>query len=198
MQSITGRLAAVLGALLFAAALSLGAAAQEFKQIELTDAHIKNFLEAQADFAPLAGKLLEGGDKPDEALLAQLEEIAKKHGFKNFAEYEDVGANITIVLDGLDRKSGVYSDPVEKMKKELEEIKSDTTIPEEDRKLAIEDLTQEIATAQPLQYRENIEVVKRHVAEISKLIPDEGPDAGGPDDQGNGEPPAAAPEADKK
>ncbi len=35
------------------------------------------------------------------------------------------GANITIVLDGLDRASGNYTDPVEKMKKELEEIKAD-------------------------------------------------------------------------
>lgn len=188
MQRSSGRMAALsaaLMALIWALGAPPAALAQEFKQIQLTDQHIQSFLAAQTDFAPLAGKLLEGGDKPDEALLAQLEEIAKKHGFKNFAEYEDVGANITIVLDGLDRKTGAYSDPVEKMKKELEEIKADSSIPEEDRKLAIEDLTQEIASAQPLQFKENIEVVKRHSGEISKLIPDDAGDMGG---MGEGEP----------
>ncbi len=61
------------------------------------------FITAQKDFQPLAGKLLEGGDKPNDALLGELETIAKKHGFASFTEFEDVGANITLVLDGLDR-----------------------------------------------------------------------------------------------
>lgn len=196
MRILAKRLAAlVLGVALGGIGLT-GAGAQEFKQIQLTDKHIASFLEAQKDFAPLAGKLLEGGDKPDEALLVQLEEIAKKHGFQSFAEYEDVGANITIVLDGLDRKTGSYNDPVEKMKKELEEIKGDDTIPAEDKKLAIDDLTQEIASAQPLQFKDNIDVVKRHSEEIAKLIPDEAGESSTPPE---GEPkPETKPEAEEK
>jgi hypothetical protein len=155
------------------------ASAQDIKQMQLTDKQIEAFIAAQKDFAPLASKLLEGGEKPDDSLTAELESVAKKHGFANFAEYEDVGANISIVLEGLDRKSGTYTDPVDKMKKELEDIKADSTIPEEDKKLAIEDLNQEIASAQPLQFRENIEVVKKHREAIEKLIPEEGdPGAG--------------------
>lgn len=155
----------------FAAASSLSA--QEFKQIELNDKLVTSFIAAQKDFAPLASKLVEGGDTPDEALTKELEDIAKKHGFASFEEFEDVGANITLVLDGLDRSSGKFTDPIEKMKKELEEIKADASIPAEDKKLAVDDLTQEIAAAQPLKHPGNIEVVKKHVDEIEALIPEE-------------------------
>lgn len=77
----------------------------------------RGFISAQKDFSPLADKLREGGEKPDPSLAGQLDDIAKKHGFKDFSEFEDVGANVTVVLDGLDPKSGEYADPVEKMKK---------------------------------------------------------------------------------
>ncbi len=146
--------------------------AQEMKQMALTDQQVAAFIAAQKDFQPLAGKLLEGGDKPNDSLLGELETISKKHGFAGFAEFEDVGANITLVLDGLDRKAGTYTDPIEKMKTELEDIKKDTTIPEEDKKLAVDDLTQEIAAAQPLQHKGNIDIVKKYQGDLEKLIVD--------------------------
>lgn len=156
-----------------AVAAASNLAAQEFKQIELTDKMVTSFIAAQKDFAPLASKLVEGGETPDDALTKELENIAKKHGFASFEEFEDVGANITLILDGLDRSSGKFTDPVEKMKKELEEIKADSSIPAEDKKLAVDDLTQEIAAAQPLKHPANIEVVKKRADEIEALIPEE-------------------------
>jgi hypothetical protein len=156
-----------------AVAAASGLSAQEFKQVELNDKLVTSFISAQKDFAPLASKLVEGGDTPDEALTKELEDIAKKHGFASFEEFEDVGANITLVLDGLDRSTGKFTDPIEKMKKELEEIKADASIPAEDKKLAVDDLTQEIAAAQPLKHTGNIDVVKKHVDAIEALIPEE-------------------------
>jgi hypothetical protein len=173
-----GRALAAAIAALSVLAIGANAVAQEIKQMQLTDKQIEAFIAAQKDFAPLASKLLEGGEKPDDGLTAELETVAKKHGFTNFAEYEDVGANISIVLEGLDRKSGTYTDPVDKMKKELEDIKADSSIPEEDKKLAIDDLNQEISAAQPLKFKENIDVVKKHREAIEKLIPEEGDVAG--------------------
>jgi len=167
------------------AGVALGAAAQEFKQIELNEDKVKSFIAAQKDFAPLASKLIEGGDQPDEALTKELEEIAKKHGFASFEEFEDVGANITLILDGLDRSTGTFTDPIEKMKKELEDIKADDSIPAEDKKLAVDDLTQEIAASKPLEHQGNIEVVKKHIAEIEALIPEEAGESGP-----EGDPPA--------
>ena len=53
-------------------------------------------------------------------------------------------------------------------------------------KLAVDDLTQEIAQSKPLEHKGNIEVVKKHVAEIEALIPEEAGESG-PDEE---EPPA--------
>lgn len=174
MPYATWKLRPLLAALLVTCAVSAPVAAQELHQIQLTDKQVISYIEAQSDFAPLAGRLAEGGEKPDDALTKQLEDIAKKHGFANFAEFEDVGANITIVLDGLDRSNGTYIDPIDKMKQELEDIKKDDSIPPEDKKLAIDDLTAEIASAQPLKFKENIDVVKKHMAELEALMPEEG------------------------
>jgi len=145
---------------------------EELKQTELTDALVAGFIAAQADLQPLSAKLLEGGDKQDDALRAELDAIAKKHGFDGFMHMETVGANISLVLDGLDRTTGEYTDPVEKMKLELENIRTDASIPEEDKKLVMDDLNQEIAAAKPLQFKQNIEVVKRHQGELEKLTVD--------------------------
>lgn len=149
---------------------------ESLRQVALTDAQVAGFIAAQKDLQPLSNKLLEGGEKPDDALLAELEAIAQKNGFKNFAEMEEVGANISIVLDGLDRETGTYTDPIEKMKAELESIKADSSIGEADKKLVIDDLNLEIAAAKPLEHPGNIDVVKKHQAELEKLIADVAPD----------------------
>ncbi len=175
-SSLLSRAVAIAVMLLAAAAIRpVPLAAQELeelKQIELTDQQVAGFIAAQKDLQPLSSKLLEGGDKPDDALKGELDGIAKKHGFESFLDMETVGANISIVLDGLDRKTGAYTDPVEKMKLELENIKTDASIPEDDKKLVIEDLNQEIAAAKPLQFQSNIEVVKKFQPELEKLTVD--------------------------
>lgn len=181
---------AILLAATFAAAPVAAQDVEELKQIELTEKQVAGFIAAQKDLQPLSSKLLEGGDKPDDSLKGELDGIAKKHGFESFLDMEIVGANISIVLDGLDRKTGAYTDPVEKMKLELENIKSDASIPEDDKKLVIEDLNQEIAAAKPLQFQSNIEVVKKFQPELEKLTvdgagesqPEDGAAAAKPDD----------------
>lgn len=151
-------------------------AQQDFKQIELTDSQVTSFIAAQKDYEPLAHKLIEAGENVDDALTKELDDVAKKHGFADFADFEDVGANITLVLDGYDRESGEFTDPKVLMQKELEEIKADDSIPANDKKEIIKDLEQEIAAVPPLQYPSNVDVVKKHIKEIEALLPDEADD----------------------
>lgn len=149
------------------------AVAQQLNQMKLTDAHIKQFIAAHEDYVPLADQMREAGEDPTVALMAKLNGIAQEHGFKDFSEYEDVRENISIVLDGLDPETGVYTDPVEKMKRERDALLADETLPEEDRKLAVDDIEQEIAVAEPLQFKQNIEVVKRNRKAIQIFLPAE-------------------------
>ena len=150
--------------------MSAGLAAQEVKQMKLSDEQVKNFIAAQADLAAIASKIQAAGEKPDPALQAELETIAQKHKFKDFAELDDVSANISIVMAGLDSQTGNFVDPVEALQKELEDVKKDESIPEEDKKQLVDELTEAIKTTPPLQNKENIEIVKTHRAEIEKAL----------------------------
>jgi hypothetical protein len=139
------------------------------KQIQLTEAQVKSFISAQPDLAGVAGKLQEAGEKLDPALQAELDAIAKKHGFANFGELDDVAANISIVMAGLDQ-SGEFTEPVEALKKELSEVEADSSIPDDDKKQLVDELNEAIKTTPAVEHKENIDLVKAHRAEIEKAL----------------------------
>jgi hypothetical protein len=148
------------------------AAAQssEFKQLKLSEKQVQGFIAAQKDLAAIASELQAAGDKPDPKLQTKLEDIAKKNGFASFTELDDVAANISIVMAGLDPQSGNYVDPLEALKKELEEVKVDKSIPDADRKQLEDELAEAIKTTPALEHKENIDVVKKHRDAIEKAM----------------------------
>jgi len=171
MRRLFTRIAASLAGLLFALSLTHQvAAAQDVVQIKLTENQVKGFIAAQKDLAAISGKLQDAGDKPDAALEAELESIAKKHGFKTFQELDDVSANISIVMAGLDPQTGDFTDPQVALKKELDDIKGDDSIPADEKKQLIDELNEAIATTPPLEHKENINVVKKYRAEIEAAL----------------------------
>jgi len=143
---------------------------EPFKQVKLTEAHIKGFLGAQKEIAELAQK--DGGqatESADPKVQAQIEAIAKRHGFQSFIDFDDVAFNISMVIGGLDEQ-GTFTDPVESIKKEIEDIKGDKTIADKDKKQMLEELDEAAKHTQPLQFPENVELVKKHRAEIEKVL----------------------------
>lgn len=142
----------------------------DVKQIKLTDEQVTRFIAAQTDLASIASKIQAAGDKPDSALQAELEGIATKHGFTNFAELDDVAANISIVMAGLDATTGNFVDPVDALKKERDDVQKDNSIPEADKKQLLDELNEAISTTPKLQYKENVDLVKAHRAEIEKAL----------------------------
>lgn len=146
------------------------ATAQEVKQIKLSDAQVQSFIKAQSDLAAIASKIQAAGEKPEPKLQEELEGIAKKHGFSSFTELDDVAANISIVMAGLDSQSGSYVDPVEALQKELEDVKKDESIPQADKDQLVQELTEAIKTTPPLQHKENVDIVKTHRADIEKAL----------------------------
>jgi len=157
------------------AVVGAGAAAQDppadgINQIKLTEAQVTSFISAQPDLALVADKLQEAGETLDPALEAELEAIAKKHGFANFSELDDVAANISIVMAGLDSEMGTFTEPVDALKKELAGVESDPSIPDADKKQLVEELSAAIKTTPPLQHKENVDLVKAHREEIERAL----------------------------
>jgi len=143
---------------------------EQFKQVKLTDAHIKGFLGAQKEMADLAQKQgQQPSDKPDPKVQAELDAIAKRHGFQSFVEFDDVAFNVSMVIGGLDEQ-GAFTDPVTSIKKEIEDITADKTLAEKDKKQMLEELNEALKHTPPLQYPENVELVKKYRAEIEKVL----------------------------
>ena len=143
---------------------------EPIKQIKLTEQQVTNFISAQPDLATVAGKLQQAGNDPDAALRAELDGIAKKHGFASFTELDDVAANVAIVMAGLDAQSGAFTDPLDALKKELADVTADASIPEKDKKQLVQELGDAIKTTPPLEHKENVDIVKAHRNEIEKAL----------------------------
>jgi len=169
-MAISTKVMAALAAILLGAFAAGGANAQEIKQIKLTESQVTGFVSAQKDLAAISAKIQAAGEKPDAALQAELDAIAKKNGFGSFSELDDVAANISIVMAGLDPQTGNFTDPIEALKKELEDVKKDNSIPEADKKQLVSELEEAIKTTPTLQNKENIDLVKAHRAEIEKSL----------------------------
>ena len=156
-----------------ASAIGSNVHAQTIKQMPLTDAQVKGFIAAQDDLAPLVVRLSEGADEPNDKLKSDLDTVAKKHGFADFEEYLHVNDNIAYVMGGINSKTLEFTEPVERLKEDLELIKADNEIPEEEKKFAVEDLEQELKVMELVKHKGNIDVVKQNFPELLKLLPED-------------------------
>jgi len=144
---------------------------QNFKQVKLTPKLVEGFISAQKDMADFAQKNQPTqGDKPDPKIQAQLDDLAKKNGFADFGEFDDVAFNISMVMGGLDPQTGKFTDPVTAIKQEIDSVKADKSIAEKEKKQMLEELNEALKNTPPLQYPENVEVVRKYRDEIDKVL----------------------------
>lgn len=143
----------------------------DFKQVKLTGKMVESFIVAQQDISAYAQKnQAAASDKPDPKVQADLDAMAKKHGFGSFAEFDDVAYNISLVMGGLDPQTGKFTDPVTALKQEIDDVKGDKSIAEKDRKQMLEELNEALKNTPPLQFPENVEVVKQYREQIEKVL----------------------------
>src|SRR5262245_42248578 len=151
---------------LFSALLALAvffpvaATSQELKQIRLTEKHIQGFMAAFGDMA----RLYDGTNpnEPDPKVDAQAEAVARKNGFANLDEYDDVATNIAMIMSGIDPQNKRFSEPPEQIKKEIATLKADKTIPEAKKKQVVVQLEAALKSAKPIQFKENIALVLKY------------------------------------
>ncbi len=146
------------------------APAPEIRQVKLTEQQVVSFLGAQKDLVAITAKLEAAGDTIDDKLQKELDDIGKKHGFKDFADFEEIRANVMMVLAGIDPDTGEYSDPIALIKKDIEAIKPDKSLSEDDRKAQLEEMTDALKEMAPLKFKENIDVVKKHAKAIDEVL----------------------------
>jgi Arc/MetJ-type ribon-helix-helix transcriptional regulator len=174
MSAVTSllRAAAVAAALLIGAGLApLQAATDVVQQIQLDEKMIQSFIEAQKEMAKVAEKSQGStSDKPDPSLQKELESVAAKNGFKSFAEFDDVAANILLIMAGIDPQSGAFTDPVEAIKKEISDVEADKTLKDADKKQMLEELNEALKVTQPVKFPSNIDLVKKFRDKIDAVL----------------------------
>jgi hypothetical protein len=146
-------------------------AAQDAKQIKLTEKHVQGFIAAQKAMSAIAEKMENApSDKPDPKIQAELEDVAKKNGFKDYAEYDDVAANISMVMAGIDPQTKEFTDAQVAIKKEIDEVNADKSIAAEERKQLLDELNESLKSAVTIQNRTNIDLVKKYYDKIDALM----------------------------
>ena len=160
---------AVLGRALFEPGV---AAAQDVKQIKLTEKQVQSFIAAHADMA----KLSEGANpqKPDPKVEAQAQAIAKKNGFASLAEHAVVTMNIAMIVSGIDPRTKQFTEPPEQIRNEIARLRADKSVPEMQKKQILAQLEMALRNAKPVQFKENIALVMKY---FDKLPPPMQPQA---------------------
>jgi hypothetical protein len=164
--------------LLFAALAGLAlfqpgvGAAQEVKQIKLTDKHIQGFMAAHEDMT----KLYDGAnlDNSDPKIEAQAEAIAKKNGFANITEHDLVSMNISMIMSGIDPQTRKFTEPPDQIRNEIAALKADKSVPEPQKKEDLAQLEAALKTAKPIAFKENIALVLKYFDKLPSLM-EQGP-----------------------
>ena len=143
---------------------------ESVKQIALTETQIESFIAAEKEMAPIIAKAPQG-DQPDPKIMEQLEAVAKKYKFANYAEFDDVDENIGLVMSGIDPDTKKYVGPDAVIKKEIAAIDSEN-LPPNDKKGQLDELQSELKSPpDPVQFTANIDLVVKNYDRLNRVMP---------------------------
>jgi hypothetical protein len=112
-------------------------------------------------------------DKPDPKVEAQAQAVAKKNGFADLAEYDDVSMNVSMIMSGIDPQTKKFIEPPEQIKKEIASLKADKSVPEAEKKEDLAQLDAALKNAKPVQFKENITLVLKYFDKLAPLLQDQ-------------------------
>jgi len=133
-------------------------------QIQLTDKNVEGFIAAQKDMSALVEKMQGAAflNQADAKYKAEREAISKKYGFRDFAEYEAITKNISMVMTAIDPQTKEYADPQIAIKKEIDDVRADRTIPNREKKQLLAELNEALKSAPSVQFPTNIELIRKY------------------------------------
>ncbi|WP_439406955.1 hypothetical protein ACNJX9_36520 [Bradyrhizobium sp. DASA03076] len=149
------------------------AQAPALKQIALTDKQLDGVLAAQKDMDAITEKLPEN-TAPDAKVIAQLDAVAKKHGFASYDDYNNVVDNISLVLGGFDPATKKYVGAEAVLKAQIAQVEADKKMPAKDKKEALDELNQALKTPAPaVENKANIDLVGKYYDKLVAALGDD-------------------------
>jgi hypothetical protein len=145
---------------------------EPIKQMALTDAQVQAYLAAETAMEPLLAKMPQDDASPiDPKLLAALDAAAKKNGFASIDEFQDVGANIDLVMDGVDPATKKYVGADVLLKQEIASTQADAKLAPADKKQALAELNEALKSVEPLQNAGNADLVLKYYDKLAASDP---------------------------
>ncbi len=159
-------LAASFGALSLRPALAQIGSPMQLKQIALTQKQIDDVLASQKEMDAITQKLPRN-EPPNSQVIAKLDDVAKKHDFASFDEYNTVLGNISIVMDGIDPQTKKYIGSDAGLQQQIEEVKTNKKMSAADKKKALVALDFALKFKDPeVQNKGNIDLVIQNYDKI--------------------------------
>ncbi|WP_439370620.1 hypothetical protein ACRQ5Q_37590 [Bradyrhizobium sp. PMVTL-01] len=147
--------------------------APALKQIALTDKQIDGVLAAQKDMDAITEKLPEN-TAPDQKVIAQLDAVAKKHGFAGYDDYNNVVDNISLVLGGFDPATKKYVGTEAVIKAQIAQVQADKKMPAKEKKQALDELNEALKTPAPaIENKGNIDLVGKYYDKLVAALGDD-------------------------
>ena len=79
-------------------------------------------------------------------------------------------ANILLLMEGIDPRSRTFVEPPVQIKRRIEEAKADKSLPEDVRKQTLEELTEALKSAEPIQFPANVELVRKYYDKLQAAL----------------------------
>ncbi|MCK1362509.1 hypothetical protein [Bradyrhizobium sp. 199] len=147
--------------------------APALKQIALSDKQLEGVLAAQKDMDAITEKLPEN-TAPDQKVIAQLDDVAKKHGFAGYDDYNNVVDNISLVIGGFDPATKKYVGVEAVIKAQIAQVQADKKMPAKDKKEAIDELNEALKTPAPaVENKGNIDLVGKYYDKLVAALGDD-------------------------
>ena len=145
-------------------------------EMTLTQQQIDGVVKAQPELQAIEAKLPQGSeDKPDPKVQAKLEGVVKKSGFASLNEYADVEATIGVVLAGIDPESKKYVGAEAVIKKQMDDVKADKSMPPKEKKEALDELSAELQpAARSKPAPTNVDLVSKNYEKLNASMQQQG------------------------
>jgi len=141
------------------------------RQVDLTEKQVLGFIAAQKPMTDVTEKMQgSSSDKPDPKIQAKLDAVAKKHGFKDLAEYDDVAATIAIVMAGIDPDTKQFTPADAAIRQQIADVEADKSMPADEKKGMLDDLKESLKFAEPIRNPANIDLVKKFYEKIDAAL----------------------------
>jgi len=139
-------------------------------QIQLTEKNVEDFIAAQKDMSALAEKIRGAVKQASGKYKVERDAVTKRYGFRDYAEYDAVAINISMVMAAIDPQTKEYADPQTAIKKEIDDVRTDRTIPNNQKKQLLAELHEALKSAPSVQFPSNIELVRKYYDKIDVMI----------------------------